>query len=340
MKSNTRWTFTSGARAFTPRASFARLATSLLGLGLCVLSAPSLSQDYPNKPVRIVLEFAAGAGGDVMLRVVTAQLANIMGQPVVVENRAGAGGVLAAESVIRSAPDGYTLLGATPNAIITRAFLSKTNTIDWRRDLTPITGLWSTPAFILTSTALPVNSMKELIDYAKANPNKVSYGTTGVGTHHHFNGEQIQQLAGIQLVHIPYKANAQSFQDLVAGTLPMVIGIVATAVPFLKTGKVKVLAMMEKRNPGFPDTPALAEAVPGFESAPSWTALFGPAKLPPAVLRRLNEDVQKALATPEVRAREGFEFIGESPDAFMKRIARETALVERLVKSAKIQPTD
>ena len=130
MKSNTRWTFTSGARVFTPRASFARLATSLLGLGLCALSAPSLSQDYPNKPVRIVLEFAAGAGGDVMLRVVTAQLANIMGQPVVVENRAGAGGVLAAESVIRSAPDGYTLLGATPNAIITRAFLSKTNTIE------------------------------------------------------------------------------------------------------------------------------------------------------------------------------------------------------------------
>ncbi|MFM9971337.1 MAG: Bug family tripartite tricarboxylate transporter substrate binding protein, partial [Burkholderiales bacterium] len=265
---------------------------------------------------------------------------NIIGQPVIVENRAGAGGVLAAESVIRSAPDGYTLLGATPNAIITRAFLSKTNTIDWRRDLTPITGLWSTPAFILTSTTLPVNSMKELIEYAKANPNKISYGTTGVGTHHHFNGEQIQQLAGIQLVHVPYKANAQSFQDLVGGALPMVIGIVATAVPFLKSGKLKILAMMEKRIPAFPDTPALVESVPGFESAPSWTALFAPAKLPPAIARRLNGDILKALATPEVRAREGFEFIGESQEAFVGRINREFALVERLVKVAKIQPTE
>lgn len=300
--------------------------------------APAQAQDYPAKPIRIVLEFGAGAGGDIMLRVVTAQLSNLIGQPVIVENRAGAGGVVAAESVIRAAPDGYTLLGATPNAIITRSFLAKSNTIDWRRDLTPITGLWSTPALVMTSMALPVQSMRELLDYAKANPNKVAYGTTGVGTHHHFNAEQIQQLTGVQLRHIPYKANAQAFQDLISGELPMVIGIAATATPFLKTGKMRVVGAVDKRLNAFPGVPWVGELVPGFEPAPSWTALFGPAKLPDPIVRRLNADVQKALNTPEVRAREGFDFIGESQEAFVKRIEREFALVGRLVKAAKIQP--
>lgn len=303
-------------------------------------ASPVVAQEYPSKPIRIILEFAAGAGGDIMLRVVTTQLSSIMGQAVVIENRAGAGGVVAADAVIRAAPDGYTLLGATPNAIIVRSFLSKSNNIDWKRDLTPITGLWNTPSMVMTSTALPVNSMKELIDYARANPGKVSYGTTGVGTHHHFNGEQIQQLLNIQFTHIPYKANAQAFQDLVSGGLPMVIGIAATAVPFLKTGKIKVLASVEKRIAAFPDTPAVSEFAPAFEAAPSWTALFGPAKLPAAIVRRLNGDLLKALNTPEVRSKEGFEFIGESQEAFVGRMQREFALVGRLVKTANIQPTE
>jgi tripartite-type tricarboxylate transporter receptor subunit TctC len=311
-----------------------------VALAFCTNAVLAQAQDYPSKPVRIVLEFAAGAGGDVMLRVVTAQLSSIMGQAVVVENRAGAGGVVAAEAVIRSAPDGYTLLGATPNAMITRAFLAKSNTIEWNRDLTPVTGLWNTPSLVMTSTTLPVNSMKELIDYAKANPGKISYGTTGIGTHHHFNAEQIMQLAGVQFVHVPYKANAQAFQDLVGGAIPMVIGIAATAAPFLKSGKIRVLAVVEKRIPAFPDTPAVADSIPGFEGAPSWTALFGPAKLPSAIVRRLNADVLKALSTPEVRSREGFEFIGESQEAFVGRIQREFALVGRLVKAANIQPLE
>jgi tripartite-type tricarboxylate transporter receptor subunit TctC len=303
-------------------------------------AAGAQAQEYPTKPIRIVLEFAAGAGGDVMLRVVTAQLSNIMGQPVIIENRAGAGGVVAAESVIRANPDGYTLLGATPNAIIVRSFLAKSNNIDWRRDLTPITGLWSTPSMVMTSSALPVSSMKELIAYAKANPGKISYGTTGVGTHHHFNGEQIQQLLGIQFTHIPYKANAQAFQDLVAGGLPMVIGIAATAMPFMKTGKINVQAAVEKRLAAFPGVPAVNEFAPAFEAAPSWTAIFGPAKLPAPIARRLNGDLLKALATPEVRSKEGFEFIGETQEAFVARMQREFALVGRLVKTANIQPTE
>ena len=148
------------------------------------------------------------------------------------------------------------------------------------------------------------------------------------------------ELTGIELEHIPYKANAQAFQDLVSGGIPMVIGIAATAAPFLKSGKIKVLAVVEKRLAAFPGVPALSDMIPGFEGAPSWTALFGPAKLPPAILRRLNTDILKALATPEVRARDGFELIGESPEAFVERIKREFTLVGKLVKVANIQPTE
>lgn len=301
---------------------------------------PVVAQDYPNKPIRIVIEYAAGAGGDVNLRVVTTQLSQIMGQPIVIENRAGAGGVVAAESVIRSAPDGYTLLGCTPNAIIVRPFLAKSNTINLARDLTPITALWITPSAMMVSSNLPVNSIKELIEYARANPDKVAYGTTGVGTHHHFNGEQLQLLTGAQLRHIPYKANAQAFTDLVSGEIPMVIGILATAAPFMKSGKIKVLSIQEKRVTEFPNAPMTSEVIPGFVPAPSWTALFGPAKLPDPILRRLNGDINKALASPEVRSREGFDLIGSSPEAFQKRIQGDVALVGKIVKAANIQLTE
>ena len=174
----------------------------------------------------------------------------------------------------------------------------------------------------------------------RSNPGKISYGTTGVGTHHHFNAEQIQQLANVQFTHIPYKANAQAFQDLVTGGLPMVVGIAATAAPFLKTGKIRVLANIEKRTAAFKEIPAVGELLPGFEAAPSWTALFGPAKLPPAILRRLNTDINKALSTPEVRSKEGFDFMGDTVEGFTALIQRETALVGRLVKSANIQQTE
>ncbi|MCC6473647.1 MAG: tripartite tricarboxylate transporter substrate binding protein [Burkholderiales bacterium] len=298
------------------------------------------AQEYPGKPVRIVLAFAAGAGGDVFMRVVAEQFSILLGQPVIIDNRAGAGGVVATEAVIRSAPDGYTLLGATPNSIITRRFLSRSNTIEWERDLTPITALWNTQSLVLVSSSLAVSSLRELIAYARANPNKVQFGTTGIGTHHHFNAEQIMQRTGAQFLHVPYKANAQAYQDLVGGSLPMVIGIAESAQSFLKTGRIRVLAVVEYKSNAFPGVPAVADVVPGFEPAPSWTGLFGPARLPEAVLRRLSSDILKAVDTPQVRSRQGFDIIGDTPEAFIARIRRETALLAGIVKAAHIQPVD
>ena len=321
-------------------ANHSAIAAALF-MGVQMLSASqATAQAYPSKPVRIVLEFAAGAGGDIFMRAIAGNMSQSMGQPMVIENRAGAGGVVAAESVIRSAPDGYTFLVATPNSIIVRQFLAKSSPIILSRDLTPIAPLWDTPSLIMVSPSLPVHNVKELLDYAKANPSKLAYGTVGIGSYHHLNAENIQIITGVQLRHIPYKASAQAITDLVAGEIPMVMGIAASAQSFLKSGKIRVLATVEKKEADFPDVPALAEFVPGFSPAPSWVALFAPAKLPDPILRRVNTEVNKALAAPDVKSRQFFETMGGTVEEFQARLQKDIALVGRIVKTAKIEPTD
>jgi tripartite-type tricarboxylate transporter receptor subunit TctC len=304
-------------------------------------TSPATAQDYPTKPIRVILEFVAGAQGDINMRAVTGQWSKIAGQPVVVENRPGAGGVLAVEAAIRSAPDGYTLLGSTTSALILRPHLVKSNTIDMSRDLTPITGLWSSPSILAVSSSLPVRSVKELIEYARANPDKVSYGTTGIGTTHHFNGEQVQFYSGARLRHIPYKPNNQNFIDAAAGEISMVIGNFGVGRPILKTEKIRLLAVIEGRSALLPGTPGLGELLPGFSAVPNPAMLFAPAKLPEALVRRINADVVKALATQEVKeVITDADTIGETPEAFRARLQNQIAVVAKIAKAANIQPTD
>ncbi|HSV81853.1 MAG TPA: tripartite tricarboxylate transporter substrate binding protein [Ramlibacter sp.] len=316
-------------------------AVALAAAPLLLGARPALAQDYPSRPIRLVLEVTPGAAGDVYMRVVATQLARLLGQPVVVDNQAGAGGLLAAGLVSRAAPDGYTLLVGSTSALILRPHLVRSNSMDLARDLTPISGLWSSPSVVLTSTNLPVRSMKELIEYARANPDKVAFGTSGVGSGHHFNGEQIQQYTGIRLRHIPYKGGNENLLHLSSGELPMVIANASVAAPFLKSDKIRLLAVVEKRSPLFPDTPALSEVIPGFSAVPNWVGLFGPAKLPAPILARINAELQKALATPEVKqAIRDAELIGESPEAFQARIQSQIASVRKIATAANIKPMD
>ena len=312
-------------------------AAGLLGL----IAAPAQAQDYPSKPIRVVLEFAAGAQGDINMRSVTGQWSRIAGQPVVVENRPGAGGVLAAEAAIRAAPDGYTLLGSTTSSLILRPHLVKANTIDMSRDLTPITGLWSSPSVLVVSSSLPVKSVQELIDHARNNPDKVAYGTTGIGTTHHFNGEQVQFYTGVRLRHIPYKPNNQNFIDAAAGEIAMVIGNYGVSRPILKTEKIRLLAVIEGRSSLLPGVPGLGELIPGFSSVPNPAMLFAPARLPDALVRRINADVVKALTTQEVKdvITDG-DTIGETPEAFRNRLQTQIAVVAKIAKAANIQPSN
>jgi tripartite-type tricarboxylate transporter receptor subunit TctC len=309
---------------------------------LAVAPLPALAQNYPVKPVHLVTQFAAGSTGDVLSRILATSMNELGGQPVVVDNRPGAGGVLAAELVARSAPDGYNLLVATTGTQVMRVHLAKIQSFDPVKDFTPITEVGETVTLFVAHPSFAANSMRELLEYAKKNPAKVVYGTSGVGSPHHLSGELIQQLTGIQLTHVPYKASSAALQDTVSGQLMTTFAISGLAVPAVRSGKVKALAINRPgRFSALPDVPTMSEVIPGFETPPSWTGMFGPANMPQPLLRQVHSLLVKALNVPSVKSKlaEGyFEVItNASPEEYQAQLKREIDLVGKIVKSAKIQ---
>ena len=320
---------------------------SRIGFGLAAMSiAPlALAQAYPSKPVRVVTEFGAGSGGDIILRVVTSAMAETMGQPFVVENRSGAGGVLAAEAVVRSAPDGYALGVYSPNALVTRRVLAKGGSpIDVLKDLTPITALGDAVMLVFVQPGGQIKSLRELIDFAKANPGKLSYGSSGFGSIHHLAQEQVAMITGANMLHIPYKTGTEAVTALVSGQIPVTYAILGSIGPHLRAGKVVPIARVgTSRLESMPQVPALTEVAPGFEPPPGWEGMFGPAGLPQPILRRLHADAVKALALPQSKAKIadlGFDIMGNTPEEFTALIKSQIDLVGRIAKSAKIQPIE
>jgi tripartite-type tricarboxylate transporter receptor subunit TctC len=309
-----------------------------------VATATSSAQAFPEKPIRLITELAAGSGGDVYLRRLLPHISSVLGQPVVLDNRAGAGGVVAAEFVARAAPDGYTVLAATQNALIMRRFLAKTNSVDVFRDLVAVSEIWKATTLILAGPSVRAKSLAELIEYARANPGKVSYGTSGFGTSHHFTGEEIQQLTGSKMTHVPYKGGVGSMQAVMTGEVDVAIGFGATALPVVRSGKVRVLAVVEgRRFGGIPDVPLAAEVIPGFEPPPSWLGVFAPAALAPRLVSRLSGDIAKALRAPGLHAgagEEGLELSGGSPREFSLQLRKQHDLIGRIARAAKILPTE
>jgi tripartite-type tricarboxylate transporter receptor subunit TctC len=298
------------------------------------------SQTYPAKPIRMIM--AVGGGAEVVIRLVGQRLTETMGQPVVIEVQSGAGGAIGAEMVARSAADGYTLLVAAPSSQIVRLFVTKNTPYDPIRDFTAVARLVDTVVCIMASASAPVNSLNELIDYAKRNPGKLSYGSSGYGTGQQISFEMFKKLTSVDIVHVPYKSGAQALTALVSDQVPLSTGILATAMPYLKTAKLKVLALIrEKRYAGAPEIPIVGELVPEFEAMASWMGTFGPAGMQAPLVRRLNGEINKAMNVPEIRSKSeeiGFVVGTSAPEEFAAEVKHDYVAIGNMIKAVGIQP--
>ena len=310
-------------------------------IALLTVPLAASSQTFPSKPVRILLQFAPGGSGDVSLRTLAPHLTAELGQPIVIDNRPGGGGVVAAELLVRAPADGYTLMSGTSATQLIRPHLIKGTPFDPIKDFTPVTPLYTAVSLLVAHPSVPVNSMRELIDYAKKNPGKLSWGGAGIGTPDHLYGEQVKQMAGIDVVHVPYKASSLALNDVIAGQLPMTFTILAAATSHIKQGKLKPLGVVgDKATPLLPDVPGFGEVIPGYVQPPSWNGIFGPAGMPKPVLDRLHGAFVKALNQPDSvqRWREnGYQTLGLTPEQFAVRIRREFELVGQIIKAAGIK---
>jgi len=312
-----------------------------LALALAALAAPAAAQDYPTRPVTIVVGYTPGATSDLLARTMGERLNAVWGQTVVVDNRSGVGGNIAAGLVARAAPDGYTLMVGTDAMFTSNVYLYKNAPFDPVKDFAPITNAGANIICLAVHVDLPVKSVPELIAYAKANPGKLQYGSSGIGSPHHLAGELLRQKTGIDVVHVPYRGGGATINDLLGGHIKVAFLSLSTAVPHLSSGKIRMLAVVEKtRYAAMPEIPTIAETVPGFEMS-SWLALFAPAATPAPLVARLNETMVKILTTDAVK--EKFAALGlvvaPSTPAELAAVIKEGLAVRgELIKAANIQP--
>ncbi|HEY5898611.1 MAG TPA: tripartite tricarboxylate transporter substrate binding protein [Burkholderiales bacterium] len=307
-------------------------------LVLLAAGVPAWSQTFPSKPARIVVAFAPGGGTDIIARLVAQKLTERWGQAVVVDNKPGASGNIGADFVAKSAPDGYTMLMAF-SSHASNAALSKLP-FDINKDFSAISLVASAPAVIVANPNMPAKTLAELIEYAKANPGAVKYGSSGIGTPVHLAGELMSQMAGIQMVHVPYKGIAPAMAAILAGDIQISYAAVLSGQAHFKSGRLRPLAVAAKsRYPTLPEVPTSAEAgLPGFE-VDFWYALLGPAGMPAPLVDRIQRDANAVLTTPEMKdslLAQGCIAVGSRPDELNALIAREYAQWAKVVKQGNV----
>ena len=304
---------------------------------LAIAIAPAIlhAQTYPTKPIRFIVPFAPGGGNDVIARLIGGKLTESWGQQVVIDNRPGAGGNIAAETVARSAPDGYTIfLFNSANAIAPSLY--KKVQFDPIKDFEPIILVSTSPFALVVHPGTPAHSIKELIALAKAKPKGLTFASGGNGSSTHLAGEQFRQMAGIEIVHVPYKGAGPAFVDLVAGQVTMYFSSIPPALPQLKAGRVRALAVSsEKRTPLLPELPTISEAgLPGYQSGASY-GIVAPARTPAAVVKKLNDEVARLLSEPDTRSRLaalGMDVASGTPQDFARYMKAEIASWARVIK--------
>jgi len=306
----------------------------LLAMALAALSAQAA--EWPDKPIRVILSVPAGATPDVTARLVFPGLMQQLGVSLVADNRAGGGGVIGAEIAAKSAPDGYTLFISSPGALTILPHMRKNIPYDTIRDFAPVSLISIGPFVLMTHPSVPAKSIKELIALAKSQPGKLNYASAGNGVANHLAGELFKQMAGVDIVHVPYKGAPQAVTDVLAGHMNMMFNSVAPIVGYIKTGKIRVLGIASlQRSPQLPDVPTIHESgVPGFEAV-NWFGLFAPAKTPRAIINRVNGALVKTVKTPELQAQFialGADPVGSTVEEFAAFVKRDMEKYEKVVR--------
>jgi len=316
-----------------------RLLTTLCLLASC---GAATAQAFPSKPIRVVIPFVAGGSSDIVGRAIGSKFQEFLGQPAVVENKPGANGAIAAEFVAKSDPDGHTILVGSIGVFSINSALFKDLRYNPLRDFAPITLAVTTPNVLITKPALAANSMKELVDYAKKNPGKLSYCSSGTGSSDHLTAELLNQVAGISAVHVPYKGGAACQTDIMGGQVDISFQNLGAVTNYIRGNRMKALAVTAKaRNPQLPNVPTTAEGGYPDLVVTSWQAAAAPAKTPREIVAKLNDAAVKALRSPEVRERMsqiGFDVVASTPDEFGRFMKQEVDRWTEVVKRGGIKP--
>jgi len=308
------------------------------GLGLAMLAALAHAQDWPSKPIKWIVPFAPGGTTDILARTVGEKLTTALGQPVIIENKPGAGGGVGADFTAKAAPDGYTIMGGTISTHAINASLYNKLPYDPVKDFVAITLIARVPNMLVVNPSIPANNVKELIALLKANPGKYSFASSGNGTSQHLSGELFKTMAGVDMQHIPYKGSPPALQDVMGGQVAMTFDNITTAWPLAKGGKLRALAVTTAvRSDVAPEVPTLAESgLPGFEVG-SWQGVFAPAATPPEIVKRLNAEIVKILKLPDVNEKLvglGAQPVGNTSEEFTVMVKAEVAKWADVVKKS------
>ncbi len=311
-----------------------RFAAALLGL---VAAVPAFAQDYPTRPITLVVPYAAGGGNDVMARIVAEKMSKTLGQNIVVENRAGAGGSVATRQVAKATPDGYTLVIGGTGSLAVNPTLYNNVGYDPRKDFTPVGLIGTGQLIVLVNPSVPAKTIPELIALAKKEPGKLSYASAGVGSGIHLGAVLFEMMAGIKLTHVPYRGTAPALTDLIGGHVQLYFSSIPSAVGIAKEGKVRPLAVTgPKRSGVFPDLPTVAETLPGFEAVLHY-GIVAPAGTPKPIIDKLNAAMREALAAPDTRekmAADGTEPFPSTPEEYAADIDKEETKWSGIVRRA------
>ena len=318
------------------------IASAIATMVAALPIASSAQENYPTGPIKLIVPYTAGGGVDTVARMIADRMSKSLGKPVVVDNKPGASGMIGTAAVAKSPPDGYTLLLSAAGEIVVNPHLYKAKMqYDSQKDLAPISMVVRVPNVLVVNMDVPAKTTAELIAYAKANPGKLGYSSSGVGNPQHLNGELLANMAGVQMTHIPYKGASQQLTDVIAKHVPMTFTSVAAALPFIKNGQVRPIAVTSStRVPSLPDVPALAEYKPlASYDLINWFGLFAPARTPQPILQKIHSALAEALKDPEIVKKinvQGMEPALMSPQQFAQAVSADYAKFGKIVADNKV----